>query len=140
MTQEQTKMPEVAFGPHKISRLIIGSNQQGGASHQSRELDLHMLDYFTEDRTLEFVRSCMAEGMNAWQVNYGDKFRAVVRRLRENGEDIKVIPSSAPHVADLSLERMRPTLKEVAGLADENCLQSSTFCPSIQFPNLFNSC
>jgi len=119
MTQEAAKMPEVPFGPHKISRLIVGSNQQGGASHQSRELDMHMLDYFTEDQTLAFVRDCLAQGIDSWQVNYGPKFRAVVQRLREEGEDIKVIPNSAPRVPDLSLERMRPMLDRIESSWDE---------------------
>lgn len=119
MTQAPVKMPEVPFGPHKISRLIIGSNQQGGASHQSRDLDRHMLEYFTEDQTLAFLRSCMAEGMDTWQVNYGEKFRAVVDKLREEGEDIKVIPNSAPRVPDLSLERMRPMLERLESVWDE---------------------
>ena len=113
MTEVSVKMPEVQFGPHKISRLIVGSNQQGGASHQLRDMSMHMLEYFTPDQTLQFVRDCLAQGIDAWQVNYGEKFRDVVLKLREEGQDIKVIPNSAPRVPDLSNERMRPMLERI---------------------------
>ena len=106
-------MPEVPFGPNSISRLIVGSNQQSGASHQSKEMSMHMLEYFTEDRTMEFLRSCMAQGIDTWQVNYRPNFQTVVHNLREEGENLKVIPLCAPRVENLSLERIRPILERM---------------------------
>ena len=113
MSKEPLKMPEVPFGSHTISRLIVGSNQQSGVSHQSKEMNMHMLEYFTLDRTVEFVRSCMAQGINTWQANYNEKVRDVLLKLREEGEDINFIPLSAPQIADLSDERLRSMLERI---------------------------
>ena len=113
MTQVSAKMPELTFGPNKISRLLVGSNQQSGASHHSKEMSMHMLEYFTEDRTVEFIRNCMAQGIDTWQVNYTEKFQAVVNTLREEGEDIKVIPLCAPRVDNLGFDRIRPILERM---------------------------
>ena len=115
MSKESLKMPQVPFGSHTISRLIVGSNQQLGASHtyRSNVMGRQMLEYFTVDRTLEFVRSCMAQGINTWQANYNEKLRDVVLRLREEGKDINLIPISAPQVPDLSIERIRPMLERM---------------------------
>jgi len=99
MTEKRSvEMPQVPFGEHSISRLIVGSNQQNGASHQSGDMGKHMLEYFTVDRTVEFIRSCLAEGINTWQANYNPKAVDVLRKLREEGEDVNVIPFGAPQI------------------------------------------
>lgn len=92
-------MPEVSFGSHNISRLIAGGNQQSGASHQSVLMTQHMLEYYTVDQTLAFLRSCIAQGINTWQANYNEKTRDVLLKLREGGEDINVICLSSPQFA-----------------------------------------
>jgi len=92
MIQTSAKMPDVPFGEHRISRLIVGSNQQNGASHQSKEMGMHMLEYFTVDQTVAFVRDCLAQGINTWQANHNEKTRDVLQKLREGGDDINVIP------------------------------------------------
>ena len=104
---ETMKMPTIPFGSHKISRLIVGSNQMGGAAHNLRDLGIHMAEYFTVDRTVEFLRECIAQGINTWQGNYGQKTRDVVLRLREEGQDINMIPLGAPRLPDLSDDRLR---------------------------------
>jgi len=113
MSKESLKMPGVPFGSHTISRLIVGSNQQLGAAHASRDLGMQMAEYFTVDRTLEFVRDCMAQGINTWQANYSEKLREVVLKLREEDEDINLIPISAPQIPDLREERLRPMLERM---------------------------
>jgi len=113
MSKESLKMPEVPFGSHTIPRLIVGSNQQLGAAHNLRDLGMHMAEYFTVEQTLEFVRSCMAQGINTWQANYNEKLREVVLKLREEGEDINLIPIGAPQIADLSNERLLPMLERM---------------------------
>ena len=113
MTQVSVKMPEVPFGPHTISRLIVGANQQMGASHQSREMSMHMLEYFTVDRIVEFLRSCLAQGINTWQANYFPNGREALLKLREEGEDISLIPNSTPQIADPSEERLHSMLERV---------------------------
>ncbi len=107
MTDVQVKMPEVPFGKGTISRLIAGGNQQGGASHNLRDLGQHMVEYFTEDQTVEFLRECIAQGIDSWQGNYGEKTRNVVLRLREEGQDISILPLSAPQLPGLGDEQLR---------------------------------
>lgn len=113
MTQASAKMPEVPFGDHRISRLIVGSNQQNGASHQSKEMGMHMLDYFTVDQTVAFVRDCLAQGINTWQANDNDKARDVLRKLREAGDTINVLPFGAPPTAGLDSGRLQAALKRM---------------------------
>ncbi len=100
MTEVSVKMPVVPFGSQTISRLIVGGNQQIGAAHQSKEMALHMIEYFTVDRTVEYLRNCMAQGINTWQANYSDKARDSLLKLREAGEKMNVLPLSAPQMAD----------------------------------------
>jgi len=63
MSQESKKMPEVPFGEHKISRLVVGSNQQNGASHQS---------LYKWQKTREEILSVLPEvpldGHGGWEV------------------------------------------------------------------------
>ncbi len=101
------KMPQVQLGPHKISRLIAGGNQMGGASHNLRDMSAHMAEYFTVDRTLQFVRDCLDQGIDTWQGNYGAKTRDVMQRLRAEGQDIKLLPLSAPQLPELSDKQLR---------------------------------
>lgn len=97
MPEKAAEMPKIAFGPHTISRLIVGGNQQVGASHQTRLMTLHMLEYFTQDQCLVFLRSCIAQGIDTWQANYvSEKVRDVVLKLREEGDDINLISIGSP--------------------------------------------
>jgi len=101
------KMPQVPFGSRKISRLIAGGNQMGGASHNLLDLSAHMIEYFTVDRILEFLKECNAQSIDTWQGNYGEKTRDVVRKLREEGQDINVIPLGAPQLPELTDKQLR---------------------------------
>ena len=100
MTEVSVRMPEVPLGSHSVSRLIVGGNQQIGAAHQSKEMALHMIEYFTVDRTVEFLKNNIAQGINTWQANYSEKTRDFLTKLREEGEDINLLPLSAPVMAD----------------------------------------
>lgn len=117
---ETMKMPTIPFGPHKISRLIVGGNQMGGAAHNLRDLCIHMAEYFTVDRTVEFLRECLAQGINTWQGNYGEKTRDVVLKLREEGQDINIIPLSAPRLPDLSDKQLRHMPRVALELMDSS--------------------
>ncbi len=98
--QVSTKMPEVAFGPHTISRLIVGGNQQAGASHQSMEMSRHMVEHFTVERTAEYLRHCADQGINTWQANYSERTRDALVKAREEGVEMNLLPLSSPRAAD----------------------------------------
>jgi len=93
-------MPRVPFGSGTIPRLIVGGNQQVGASHQSKLMSQHMVEYFSVEGTVEFLRNCIAQGIDTWQSNAGPKTRDAVTILREEGKEMNLISLSAPHMSD----------------------------------------
>ncbi len=84
-------LPTISLGKHRVTRLITGWNPIGGFSHQTQNASLHMLEYFTAERTFEFIAKCEAAGINAWQVDHTEKSVAVVRKLREKGSKMQII-------------------------------------------------
>ena len=113
MPDEPLQMPQIPFGSHRISRLIVGANQQMGVSHQSREMTMHMLEYFTADRIVSYLQSCLAQGIDTWQANYFPNGREALLKLREEGGDINLIPNSAPQFLDPSEGRLHAILERV---------------------------
>ena len=84
-------LPTISLGKHRVTRLITGWNPIGGFSHQTLNASLHMLEYFTPERTFEFIAKCEAAGINTWQVDHTEKSVAVVRKLREKGSKMQII-------------------------------------------------
>ena len=63
-------------------------------------MTMHMLEYFTLDRTVDFLRNCLSQGINTWQANYNVKVRDALQILRDEGDDINIISLSTPQIAD----------------------------------------
>lgn len=82
-------MPQIAFGPYKLSRLIAGANTINGGSHLSRFVNLQMKRYFSPDQVVAFLRDCEAEGINTWQSGPGNL--DLYRRYREEGGQLYYI-------------------------------------------------
>jgi hypothetical protein len=74
---ETAGIPQVDFGPHKVSRLMVGGNPVSGNSHWSGERSREMLDYFTAAGVLKMLADCEGAGVNTWQ-SRGDRH---IRRL-----------------------------------------------------------
>ena len=96
------KLPFVSLGRHKVTRLITGYNPVGGFSHSSPTLSRVMKEYFTVERTVEFLRHCEKMGINTFQFDLTDKTEAAVETLRRHGSDLqficlhKPVPLGAP--------------------------------------------
>ncbi len=60
-------MPQIEFGPYRLSRLIAGANPINGGSHLSRFVNQQMRRYFTPERIQAFLKECESVGINAWQ-------------------------------------------------------------------------
>ena len=60
-------MPCIPFGPHSISRLILGANPINAGSHLSRFVNRQMRRYFTPERVLDLLADCERCGINTWQ-------------------------------------------------------------------------
>jgi len=101
MSSEPLRLPEIPFGSYSISRLIVGGNPPHGGSHQTHLMDMHMREYFTLDRTVEFLRRCSEQGINTWQTSYSTLVRDALRRFREEGGKMQFICLCAPdQIAD----------------------------------------
>jgi hypothetical protein len=61
------QLPQIDFGPHRLSRLIAGANTINGGSHLSRFVNMQMKRYFTPQRVQGFLADCEAQGVNTWQ-------------------------------------------------------------------------
>jgi hypothetical protein len=63
----QGKLPQIPFGDHSLSRLILGANPINGGSHLSRFVNRQMKRYFTPERVQSLLGQCAALGINTWQ-------------------------------------------------------------------------
>lgn len=86
-----TPLPTIRLGERNVSRLIAGWNPIGGYSHSTLNLARHMLEYFTDDRAVQFAVDCRAAGITTWQVSPGPKATAVLERVREVEPDLDII-------------------------------------------------
>lgn len=83
-------LPTIRIGDFQLTRLIVGSNPVEGYSHSTTNLDRHMREYFTTERTVEFVRRCEQLGINTWQSGHGptEKVLKTLKALRQRGSRI----------------------------------------------------
>jgi len=65
--QPEPAMPTIALGPHRVSRLIVGSNPFLGYSYMGPHSDRHMKEYFTTERAAEFLLNCEQAGITTHQ-------------------------------------------------------------------------
>ncbi len=83
----KAKLSTIRIGKHTLTRLVAGANPVGGYSHSTPNLAKHMREYFTHERTVEFVRECVRAGINTWQNNPSDKVLRAIKELRAEGPD-----------------------------------------------------
>ncbi len=84
-------LPAIPLGKHRITRLVVGSNPINGYSYLGHHMDRHMKEYFTVERSVEFLLKCEAEGINAHQFSTSEKTPEIVRRAREAGSAMHFI-------------------------------------------------
>ncbi|MBL8210199.1 MAG: hypothetical protein JNK87_05785 [Bryobacterales bacterium] len=78
-------LPAIRLGPHEVTRLIAGYNPIGGYSHSVPKLSAIMRSWFTEERVVEFLLNCEANGINTWQASVDSKAFAALRTARDKG-------------------------------------------------------
>src|SRR5581483_9242026 len=78
-------LPTVALGPHRVTRLIVGSNPVYGYSHFNRQYDQHMLEWFTDERLVRLLQDCEKAGINTWQASYNERMAAQFPKIRGAG-------------------------------------------------------
>ena len=85
VAQEASPLPTVAFGSHRITRLIAGGNPLIGGSHFNRLLDDLMREYFTDQQVVKFMLACEKAGINTWQSNYNAGLQRQFPMIRDAG-------------------------------------------------------
>lgn len=101
-----SKLPVVMFGPHQISRLIAGYNPIGGHSHLNRQLSDAMREWFTVERTVEFLLHCEELGVNTFQFDITEKTEQALEIVYGRGSKLKFICLHAERPKDCSLKHL----------------------------------
>jgi len=91
-----TSLPTVALGPSRVTRLIAGGNPLYGYSHFNEQYDRHMLEWFTDERVVQFLGDCEKAGINTFQTNYHQRVPRQFPKIREAGCKIQWICLAAP--------------------------------------------
>lgn len=114
------RLPTMALGPHRISRLVAGSNPILGYSYLGRHMDQHMREYYTVDRAVEFLASCEREGIDAHQFSRSPKATEILRAARERGSAMRFIglDSGRAGLADLVSETRPIAVAHHGGVTD----------------------
>ena len=84
-------LPTVRLGKYTVTRLIAGYNPVGGYSHSVPKLSAIMKDWFTPQRTLEFVKRVEQAGINTWQAGPDPKVIGALRAAWEGGSKMQWI-------------------------------------------------
>jgi hypothetical protein len=84
-------LPTVSLGPHRVTRLIVGSNPMYGYSHVNHLYDQHMLEWFTDERVVNLLLDCEKKGINTWQASFNYAMKRQIPRLRDAGGKIQFI-------------------------------------------------
>jgi len=84
-------LPTIALGTRRVTRLIAGWNPIGGYSYLGPHTDRHMKEYFTAERTVEFLLDCERAGINTHQFSMGEKTAEILRTVRERGSKMQFI-------------------------------------------------
>jgi len=88
----EPQMPMISLGPHRISRLIAGSNPISGYSYLGAHTDRQMKEYFTTDNTVQFLLNCERAGINTHQ---GSARIEYLKPLRDHGSKMNFISLSS---------------------------------------------
>jgi len=107
-------LPTMQLGKHRISRLIAGWNPVAGYSYMGPFMDRHMREYFTLERTIEFLQSCERHGITAWQLDHGDKAVGAVRGLRQRGSKMQFLCLHSGRPGAASVQKVVTNLKPIA--------------------------
>jgi hypothetical protein len=92
----------VAFGAHRISRLIVGGNPVSANSHVSPKLDEEMGDYFTAANIKKMLADCERAGINTWQSRGDRHIMRLLHEYRQEGGNLQWIAQTASEYGDLA--------------------------------------
>ena len=88
-TPAEAALPTIPLGPHRVSRLIIGSNPFNGFCYSIPSLSAHMKEWFTPAKIAETLGAARANGINTWQWSYYPSSQAGLKLFRDQGGQIQ---------------------------------------------------
>lgn len=94
------RLPLVRIGGYEVTKLIIGGNPFRGFSHISRELDMEMREYYTDERIIEALFEAQKCGINTFIARGDEHIMRVVRKFRDAGGTLQWIAQTAPEIKD----------------------------------------
>ena len=89
------KLPTIAIGLHRVSRLIIGGNPYSGISHHSPAKSKEMEDYYTAGRIMADLREAERCGINTVLARADRHIMRVLNEYRNSGGRIQWIAQTA---------------------------------------------
>ena len=107
-------LPTIRLGEHRVTRLIVGSNPISGYSYMGPILDRHMKEYFTPERTVEFLWNCERQGINTHQFSRPEQMSSVFKKLRDRGSKMKFICLHAGGPQHSSVEKVVKDTQPIA--------------------------
>jgi hypothetical protein len=84
-------LPTVMLGPHRVTRMIVGSNPIYGYSHFNKQYDQHMREWFTDERIVKLLLDCEKAGINTWQYSFNYDQKRQIPKIRGAGCKIQFI-------------------------------------------------
>lgn len=102
----QETLPTITLGKHRVTRLIAGWNPIGGHSHTTLNMARVMREYFTVERTVEFLQKCERAGINTWQYDHTEKGVQALQKAREQGSKLQVICLHAERAHDTPIKKV----------------------------------
>jgi hypothetical protein len=103
-------LPTTKIGPHRVTRLVVGSNPMYGYSHATRLADEDMRTWYTDDRIVKVLLDCEKAGINTWQASFNWDMKNHIPKLRAAGGKIQFICLAASWHFD---EKMGRTPEDV---------------------------
>ena len=94
-------LPVAPFGPHRISRLIVGGNPISANSHVSPQMDAEMRNYFSAANAKKLLAECERCGINTWQSRGDRHIMRLLNEYRLEGGTIQWIAQTASEYGDL---------------------------------------
>ena len=89
------KLPTIAIGSHRVSRLIIGGNPYSGISHHSPAKSKEMEDYYTAGQIMADLREAERCGINTVLARADRHIMRVLNEYRNAGGKIQWIAQTA---------------------------------------------
>jgi hypothetical protein len=85
-------LPTVSLGPHRVTRLIVGSNPIRGYSHFNPITNQQMVEWYTDERAAQMLLDCQKAGINTFQSSYfQDRWVRIMDLFHQKGGQLQWI-------------------------------------------------